>query len=157
MAKNLILIISLLLLVSCASRKVAIVKEDVKITVDRAVVVKVDGTYVKENNVVTEDCEEEIEYKPLDTLKPMVIDGKQYVNTIIKLKKKKGVRVDKTKVTSKVSSVKKLNVKREDSKKLINKKIDKKANYWMYLWFLIPVAIIIVLEKYGRSLFTLSR
>jgi hypothetical protein len=157
MAKRLILIISLLLFVSCASRKVAIVKEDIKTIVDSTVVVKVDGTYVKENNVVTEDCEEEIEYKPLDTLKPMVIDGKQYINTIIKLKKKKGIRVDKTKVTSKVSSVKKLNVKREDSKKLINKKIDKKANYWMYLWFLIPIAIIIVLEKYGKSLFTLSR
>ena len=157
MAKRLILIISLLLFVSCASRKVAIVKEDIKTVVDSAVVVKVDSTYVKENNVVTEDCEEEIEYKPLDTLKPMVIDGKQYINTIIKLKKKKGIRVDKTKVTSKVSSVKKLNVKREDSKKLINKKIDKKANYWMYLWFLIPIAIIIVLEKYGKSLFTLSR
>jgi len=157
MAKRLILIISLLLFVSCASRKVAIVKEDIKTVVDSAVVVKVDGTYVKENNVVTEDCEEEIEYKPLDTLKPMVIDGKQYINTIIKLKKKKGIKIDKTKVTSKVSSVKKLNVKREDSKKLINKKIDKKANYWMYLWFLIPVAIIIVLEKYGKSLFTLSR
>ena len=157
MAKRLILIISLLLFVSCASRKVAIVKEDIKTVVDSAVVVKVDGTYVKENNVVTEDCEEEIEYKPLDTLKPMVIDGKQYINTIIKLKKKKGIKIDKTKVTSKVSSVKKLNVKREDSKKLINKKIDKKANYWMYLWFLIPVAIIIVLEKYGKSLFTLNR
>jgi hypothetical protein len=157
MAKRLILIISLLLFVSCASRKVAIVKEDIKTVVDSTVVVKVDGTYVKENNVVTEDCEEEIEYKPLDTLKPMVIDGKQYINTIIKLKKKKGIKIDKTKVTSKVSSVKKLNVKREDSKKLINKKIDKKANYWMYLWFLIPVAIIIVLEKYGKSLFTLSR
>jgi hypothetical protein len=157
MAKRLILIISLLLFVSCASRKVTIVKEDIKTVVDSTVVVKVDGTYVKENNVVTEDCEEEIEYKPLDTLKPMVIDGKQYINTIIKLKKKKGIKIDKTKVTSKVSSVKKLNVKREDSKKLINKKIDKKANYWMYLWFLIPVAIIIVLEKYGKSLFTLSR
>lgn len=157
MAKRLILIISLLLFVSCASRKVAVVKEDIKTVVDSTVVVKVDGTYVKENNVATEDCEEEIEYKPLDTLKPMVIDGKQYINTIIKLKKKKGIKIDKTKVTSKVSSVKKLNVKREDSKKLINKKIDKKANYWMYLWFLIPIAIIIVLEKYGKSLFTLSR
>jgi hypothetical protein len=157
MAKRLILIISLLLFVSCASRKVAIVKEDIKTVVDSAIVVKADSIHVKENNVVTEDCEEEIEYKPLDTLKPMIIDGKQYVNTIIKLKKKKNIKVDKTKVTSKVSSVKKLNVKREDSKKSINKKIDKKANYWMYLWFLIPIAIIIVLEKYGKSLFTLSR
>jgi len=157
MAKRLILIISLLLFVSCASRKVAIAKEDIKTVVDSTVVVKVDGTYVKENNVVTEDCEEEIEYKPLDTLKPMVIDGKQYINTIIKLKKKKGIKIDKTKVTSKVSSVKKLNVKREESKKVVNKKVDKKANYWMYLWFLIPIAIIVILERYGKRFFPFIR
>ena len=157
MAKRLILIISLLLFVSCASRKVAIVKEDIKTVVDSTVVVKVDGTYVKENNVVIEDCEEEIEYKPLDTLKPMIVDGKQYINTVIKLKKKKGIKIDKTKVTKKVSSVKKLNVKREESKKVVNKKVDKKANYWMYLWFLIPIVIIVILERYGKRFFPFIR
>ena len=157
MAKRLILIISLLLLVSCASRKVTIVKEDTKITIDSVAIVKVDGTYVQENNVVTEDCEEEIEYKPLDTLKPMIVDGKQYINTVIKLKKKKGIKIDKTKVTKKVSSVKKLNVKREESKKVVNKKVDKKANYWMYLWFLIPIVIIVILERYGKRFFPFIR
>ncbi|MFY8248293.1 MAG: hypothetical protein ACOVJ5_01175 [Gloeomargaritales cyanobacterium] len=157
MAKRLILIISLLLLVSCASRKVTIVKEDTKITIDSVAIVKVDGTYVQENNVVTEDCEEEIEYKPLDTLKPMIVDGKQYINTVIKLKKRKGIKIDKTKVTKKVSSVKKLNVKREESKKVVNKKVDKKANYWMYLWFLIPIVIIVILERYGKRFFPFIR
>jgi hypothetical protein len=157
MANRLILIISLLFLVSCASRKVAIVKEDTKITTDSVAIVKVDGTYVQENNVVTEDCEEEIEYKPLDSLKPMIVNGKQYINTIIKLKKKKGIKIDKTKVIKKVSSVKKLNVKREESKKLVNKKVDKKANYWMYLWFLIPIVIIVILERYSKRIFPFIR
>lgn len=157
MAKRLILIISLLLLVSCASRKVAIVKEDTKITIDSTTTVKVDGTYVKENNIAVNEAVEEIEYKPIDTLKPMVIAGKQYINTIIKVRKQKVIKVDKTKAIAKVSSIKKLNVKREERKKVVSKKVDKKANYWMYLWFLIPVAIIIILERYGKSLFTLSR
>ena len=157
MAKRLILIISLLLLVSCASRKVAIVKDELKVTIDSSSIVKVDGTYVKENNVVVNETVEEIEYKPMDSLKPMVIDGKQYINTIIKSKKQKVVKVDKTKAATKVSSVKKLNVKREEYKKVIAKKIDKETNYWMYLWFLIPIIIIIILERYGKSLFTLSR
>ena len=122
MVKRLILIFSLLLIVSCASRKVAVVKEDIKTTVDSAVVVKVDGTSVKENNVVVEECEEEVEYKPLDTLKPMVVNGKEYINVVIKSKKKKGIRIDKTKETKKVSSVKKLNVKREDKVKLFTVK-----------------------------------
>lgn len=147
MAKRLILIISVLLLVSCASRKVAIVKEDAKTTVDSSAVMKIDGTYVKENNTVTEECEEEIEYKPLDSLKPMVVDGKQYINTIIKLKKKKGIKVDKTKVSNKVSSVKKLNVKREDKKSLVDKKVDKKANYFVYLWLLLIPVIIYIYKR----------
>lgn len=152
-----IFIILVLLITSCASRKVDVSKLSVETKVDSSVVIKVDGTYVKENNVATEDSEEEIEYKPLDTLKPMVIDGKQYINTIIKLKKKKGIKIDKTKVISKVSSIKKLNVKKEDSKNSINKKIDKKANYWMYLWFLIPIIIIVILERYGKRIFPFIR
>jgi hypothetical protein len=79
----------------------------------------------------------------------MVIDGKSYTNTIIKSKKKKTVKIDKTKDIAKVSSVKKLNVKRAESKKVFVKKVDKKANYWMYLWLLVPIAIIWLLEKYG--------
>lgn len=157
MVKHLILIISLILLVSCASRKVTIAKEDTKVTVDSSMVTKVDGTYVKEDNVLVNETVEEIEYKPLDSLKPMVIDGKQYINTIIKSKKQKITKVDKTKVAIKVSSVKKLNVKREERKKIVNKKVDKKANYWMYLWFLIPVVIIVVLEKYGKIVFPFGR
>ena len=152
-----IFIILVLLITSCASRKVDVSKLSVETKVDSSVVIKIDGTYVKENNVATDDSEEEIEYKPLDTLKPMVIDGKQYLNTIIKLKKKKGIKIDKTKVISKVSSIKKLNVKKEDSKKSINKKIDKKANYWMYLWFLIPIVIIVILERYGKRILPFIR
>jgi hypothetical protein len=153
MAKRLILIISLLLLVSCASRKVDVSKIAIETKVDSSVVVKVDGTYVKEANVATVETEEELEYKPIDSLKPMVIDGKSYTNTIIKSKKKKTVKIDKTKDIAKVSSVKKLNVKRAESKKVFVKKVDKKANYWMYLWLLVPIAIIWLLEKYGSVMF----
>jgi hypothetical protein len=124
-------------------------KLTIETKVDSSVVVKVDGTYVKEANVATVETEEELEYKPIDSLKPMVIDGKSYTNTIIKSKKKKTVKIDKTKDIAKVSSVKKLNVKRAESKKVFVKKVDKKANYWMYLWLLVPIAIIWLLEKYG--------
>ena len=115
--------------------------------------VKVDGTYVKEVNVAVIETAEELEYKPLDSLKPMVIDGKSYINTVIKSKKKKTIKVDKTKDIARISSIKKLNVKREDYKKTFVKNVDKKANYWMYLWLLIPVIIIWLLEKYGSRLF----
>jgi hypothetical protein len=125
----------------------------VETKVDSSVVVKVDGTYVKQTNIVIEETTEELEYKPIDSLKPMVINGKEYINTVIKSKKKKTNKIDNTKDTAKITSVKKLNVKREGNKKEFDKKVDKKANYWMYLWFLLPIVIIWTLEKHGKRLF----
>ena len=157
MVKRLTLITSILLLVSCGARKVDISKEVINTKIDSSVVVKVDGTYVKDNNVFTEETVDEIEYKPLDSLKPMVIDGKSYTNTIIKSKKKKSVKLDKTKAINKVSSVKKLNVKKEATKKVFIKKVDKKTNYWMYLWFLLPVIIIWIIDRYGKLVFPFTK
>jgi hypothetical protein len=153
MAKRLILIFSLLLLVSCAARKVDVSKVNIDTKVDSSLVIKIDSTYVKDSNIITNETIDEVEYKPLDSLKPMVINGKSYTNTVIKSKKKHSVKTDKTKAITKVSSVKKLNVKRAESKKVFVKNIDKKPNYWMYLWFLIPVIVIWLLEKYGKIAF----
>ena len=148
-----IIIPVLLVLVSCASRKVDVSKLSIETKVDSSVVVKVDGTYVSESNTIVEETTEELEYKPIDSLKPMVINGKEYINTVIRSKKKKTNKIDNTKDTAKITSVKKLNVKREGNKKEFDKKVDKKANYWMYLWFLLPIVIIWTLERYGKRLF----
>lgn len=152
-----ILIILLLILSSCAARKVDVSKESISTKVDSSVVVKVDGTYVKDNNVFVNETIEEVEYKPLDSLKPMFIDGKSYTNTVIKSKKKRSVKIDKTKAIVKVSSLKKLNVKKESTKKVFVKKVDKKTNYWMYLWFLLPVIIIWIIDRYGKLVFPFTK
>lgn len=140
MARQFTLIISILLLVSCASRKVDVSKVTEVAKLDSSVVVKVDGTYVKDNNVIVVESSDEIEYVAQDTSKPMQIDGKLFKNVIIKSKKSKKTTIDKTKEKEQVSSIKKLNVKKEATKKIFKKKIDKKANYFVYLWLLlIPV------------------
>ena len=144
MARQFTLIISILLLVSCASRKVDVSKVTEVAKLDSSVVVKVDGTYVKDNNVIVVDSSDEIEYVAQDTSKPMQIDGKLFKNVIIKSKKSKKTTIDKTKEKEQVSSIKKLNVKKEATKKIFKKKIDKKANYFVYLWLLlIPVGMYI--------------
>lgn len=144
MARQFTLIISILLLVSCASRKVDVSKVTEVAKLDSSVVVKVDGTYVKDNNVIVVESSDEIEYVAQDTSKPMQIDGKLFKNVIIKSKKSKKTTIDKTKEKEQVSSIKKLNVKKEATKKIFKKKIDKKANYFVYLWLLlIPVGMYI--------------
>lgn len=148
-----IFIILVLLITSCASRKVDVSKSSIETKVDSSVIVKIDGTYVKEANVAIVENYEELEYKPIDSLKPMVIDGKSYINTIVKSKKKKTVKIDKTKEIAKVSSVKKINVKKDDVKKGYVKKVDKKTNYYVLLWLLLPILIIWFLEKYSGKIF----
>lgn len=147
MVRQFTLIISILLLVSCASRKVDVSKVTEVAKLDSSIVVKVDGTYVKDNNVVIIESTDEFEYVAKDTSKPMEIEGKLFKNVIIKSKKSKKTTIDKTKEKRQVSSIKKLNVKKEDTKKIFEKKIDKKANYFVYLWLLIiPIGIIIYRE-----------
>ena len=89
MVRLLILFISVLLLHSCASRKVDISKVTVETKVDSVSEVKVDGTYVKDNNVVVMESTDEVEYTAKDTSKPMEIDGKVFKNVVIKSKKSK--------------------------------------------------------------------
>lgn len=142
MVRQFTLIISILLLVSCASRKVDVSKVTEVAKLDSSIVIKVDGTYVKDNNVIVVESSDEIEYVAQDTSKPMQIDGKLFKNVIIKSKKSKKTTIDKTKEKEQVSSIKKLNVKKEATKKIFKKKIDKKANYFVYLWLLlIPVGM----------------
>lgn len=152
MVKHLILIISLFLLISCGSRKVNISKLNTEIKVDSSVTVKIDGTYVKENNLITNVSIEEFEYKPADTSKPMVIDGIIFKNVIIKKKKGNTYKADKTKEVEKTSFVKKLNVKRLDVKKSLVKVTEKKNNYLIFLWLLLPIILIYLLYRYKSKI-----
>jgi hypothetical protein len=143
-------IILALLIASCASRKVAIVKEDVKTTIDSVAIVKVDGTYTKQTNLFINETIDEVEYKPADTSKPMFVNGIKYFNTIIKSKKTKKSTVDTTNVKSVIKIDNKDTVKKEEKKISLNKKIDKKASYFVYLWLLLIPAIIYIYKRVVR-------
>jgi hypothetical protein len=147
-----IIIPLLLALVSCGARKVETSKVEEIAKVDSSVVIKIDGTHVAKTNVHIEETAEEIEYKPLDSLKPMVVNGKEYNNTIIKIKRHNKKLLDTSSVESTLKVNKKVNLKKEDKKRIKTKSTKKSPNYWMYLWFLVPVVIIWLLEKYGKML-----
>ena len=127
----------LLLLTSCATRKV--VKEEVKI----------DKTEVIQNNIQTKetinvkivDSISEIYIEPIDTIKPMIIDGKTYVNAKISYKKRK---VNTSIVSDKIVSD--LSVKKVTEKvAVIKKETERKSgfNWWWVLLLLIPIGLYI--------------
>ena len=129
---------------SCASRKVAIVKENIKTTIDSTAIVKTDSTSNVNNNVYISENTEEFEIKPLDTTKAFIYNGKSYFNAILKHKKSNKLLVDTSKKIVSKNVLKQVSKNKQETKSIKNKNIDKKTNYWTYLLILIiPIGMYI--------------
>lgn len=147
MAKLFTLFTSILLIASCASRKVDVSNASVSIKTDSVVVIKTDSSVVTQNNIVNTEKLEEFEIKPLHDSLPIVIDGTSYYNAVIKYKKQNRVLIDTSKKTESKKALKSITKKKQESKKTKEKSVEKKANYFVYLWLLIiPIGIIIYRE-----------
>lgn len=138
----------LLLITSCASRKVAIVKEESKITIDSTAIVKIDSVSTTNNNIKIAESLEEFEICPISDSIPMIVNGISYKNAVIRYKKSNKKSIDtSSKVVSK-NTTKSVRIKKNQTNKLKNKVVDKKINY---LWLLlIPIGMVIYREVKRR-------
>ena len=139
------LLILLLLLTSCGTRKVNKSTEETK--QDKVEIVQ-NNIQVKENAAVKViDSTDEISIEPIDSIKPMVIDGKSYLNVKIKHKKRKvntSIILDKTTSdTSEKKTVEKTEVVKDD--KVIERKTSLVTQLW-WLWLLILLFILYKLK-----------
>lgn len=152
--KKLILLL-LVVLTSCASRKVDVSKIEIKKDSIVETKVEVKTLEVKNTtdstNIVTEVNTDEVCIEPLDSTKEMVVNGKVYKNAVLKIKKNK---VNTLYTNNKTES----NIKRIDSTSTSKttvkenvvgktKKIDKEANYWSLLWLLLLLLIMYLLWR----------
>jgi hypothetical protein len=140
-----LLILLLLLLTSCGTRKVNKSTEETK--QDKVETVQT-NVQIKENTVVKViDSTDEICIEPIDSIKPMVIDGKSYLNVKIKHKKRKvntNIVLDKTTSdTSKKKTVEKTEVVKDV--KVIERKTSLVTQLW-WLWLLILLFILYKLK-----------
>jgi hypothetical protein len=90
---------------------------------------------VQQNAVSVKEEESEVVIVPIDTTKPMVIDGKEYVNAVVKVRKKKKEVIDTTKTTVVKKEERKIEVKKKEKAKTV----EKRSNWWWLL--LIPFAV----------------
>ena len=137
-------LIIFLLITSCASRKVAILKEETKTKIDSVAIVKTDSTSIINKNVYFTENTTELEIKPLNDSLPIVIDGTSYFNAVLKYKKQNKVIVDTS--TKKVSKnvLKQVSKSKQETKNIKEKTVDKKVNNFVYLWLLlIPIGMYI--------------
>ena len=148
MGKYLTLVLAIPLLFSCAARKVAVTKTETKTYTDSVSVEKKDSVSVKQNAIVIKESTDEVEVTPIDTSKPIIIGETKYYNAIVKLKKKRTIIVDSSKTVVAKTSETQVKVKSESTTKVKDKKVDKKANYLLYLWLLLIPVVVYVVRKY---------
>ena len=148
MAKHLTLILLSFLLFSCASRKVLVNKTQVETKIDSTAVEKKDSVSVQQNAISIKEDIDEVEIVPIDTAKPLIIDGKQYFNATVRLKKTRRHVVDSSKATISQSSENIVSVKKDVKEKVFEKKVDKKANYIGFLWLILVLVALWFARKY---------
>jgi hypothetical protein len=125
-----------LILFSCGSRKVAIqeTKKDSLKQIETKIVTKEETNISIKNDIYTD----EFTITPLDTLKDIVVNGITYKNVVLRYKKVKDNSLHIEKKTIVKNELKKELTK--TSVKEFKKDIDRKQNYWNYLWLLlIPI------------------
>ena len=144
---NKCLILLLIVLSSCGARKVAIVKNDTKITIDSTAIVKTDSVATIQNNIVIDTQTQEIEVIPIDTCKEVLINNVPYKNARITIRNIKAKQIDTS--IKKVAKTSQKEVKKAIVKKIkVNQKeIDRKETY-SYLWLLFIALVLWILWKY---------
>jgi hypothetical protein len=133
--KQIYILVSLVLF-GCSSRKVAIqeIKKDSLKQIETKIVTKEETNISIKNDIYTD----EFTITPLDTLKDIVVNGITYKNVVLRYKKVKDNSLHIEKKTIVKNELKKELTK--TSVKEFKKDIDKKQNYWNYLWLLlIPI------------------
>lgn len=152
--KKLILLL-LVVLTSCASRKVDVSKTEIKKDSIVETKVEVKTLEVKNTtdstNIVTEINTDEVCIEPLDSTKEMVVDGKIYKNVVLKIKKNKvNTSYTNNKRESNIKHMDSISASKTSVKENIvtkTKNIDKKANYWSLLWLLLLLLIMYLLWR----------
>jgi hypothetical protein len=148
MGKYLTLALVISLLFSCAARKVAVTKTQVQTYTDSVSIERKDSVVVRNNAITITDSSEEIEVKPIDTSKPIIIGETKYFNATIKVKKVRKSLVDTTKVVTTQSTEKQVTLQKDTKEKGFEKQVDKKANYLFYLWWLLIPFVVYLIWKY---------
>jgi hypothetical protein len=153
--KYILYIICGALFFSCASRKVDVKTTDIK--KDSLVETKIDLTEnkVKDSVSVTNTKTvidiDEIIIKPLDSCKEFIVEGKTYKNVVLSYKKTKSNTLYNNKVKESENTFKNVKtnskVKTSIKENIKEKQIDKKANYFIYIWFILGIIILYVIWR----------
>jgi ATP-dependent Zn protease len=160
MKYTLILLFSIIL-TSCASRHVKVDVVDIKkdsVAETKVVVTATEDKVKKDStNIITSIDNNEITITPIDSSEAIIVDGKSYKNVVLKIKKSKTNTTytnNKTESNNKrTDSVATTKVNKTEKVSGKNKIVDKKANYWFLVYWLILLLILYLLWRNRRRIF----
>lgn len=155
-----IIFIILIALTSCSSRKVLVDKTDIKkdsIVETKTTVTKIDTTNKTDSTkVIINTDNSEITITPIDSSKTIIVDGKNYKNVVLKIKRNKSNTLYTN--NKKESSIKRIDstavstVKTKEHQVGKTKIIDKEQNYWSLFWWILLILIIYLLWRNKQRL-----
>jgi hypothetical protein len=135
-----------ILITSCASRKVDVTKQQIETKTDSTSVVRIDSTSQINKNVYITENTEELEIKPLVDSLPIVINGKSYLNAVLRYKKSNKVLVDTSKIKVSKNVLKQVSKSKEETKNIKEKKTDRRS--FSFLWILVLLLILLLIRVY---------
>lgn len=148
MGKYLSLLLISSLLFSCASRKALVTKTQVETHIDSTAVEKKDSVSVNQNAISIKEDIDEVEIVPIDTAKPIIVGDKKYFNAKVRVRKIRRHIVDTSKNTVSESAENKISVVSDVKSEAFEKKVEKKANYFIYLWLLLIAFIVWLIWRF---------
>jgi hypothetical protein len=152
--KYLYILVSLFL-ISCGARKVTVDKVNIKkdsLVEATSKVVTIDKFIAKDTTNIKKDITtDEITLTPVDNSKPIFVNNIPYKNVVLKIKKIKDNSLytnNKIIVNNKrIDSVGTIKAKVTERTVVNNKKVDKEADYSMYIGLLIIIIIAYILWR----------
>lgn len=146
--KKIFILILVLSLASCGSRKVTIDKQKEETKIDSVATTTTEAKQEVKNDVVTTLEASEMVITPVDTTKPIIINNVPYFNAKIEMRQKKESKIDKTISVATEKKVSKIQKKATSNKVVYAKKTEKTMFPWyIYLLLLIPIGYY-VYKKY---------
>ena len=157
--KKLIFIFAILL-TSCGARKVAVNNTETKTDSVAVTEIIVKDSVKKENEVITNVTQlneyEEVELRPIDTSKAIVINGKEYKNVVIRAKKNRTsnsyTNTIKASETQSIDSINRSIVVKKDTAIIKTKNVDKKeATGLNSLWWILIILLVLLALRFIYS------
>jgi hypothetical protein len=151
-------IILLILLTSCASRKVDVnktnVRKDSVSVTDVSLVVKENKEKVDSTNIKINTETDEITITPIDNKEGIIVEGKHYKNVILKVKKNKTntLYINSNKEVSNIlkDSTVVNKVTKNEIIKNNTKEVNRGTRYYLIFWLIILILIIYLLWRSRR-------